>query len=358
MNSYFLCVTQPTNAGDLLINRMLIEELSLYGKVYVDCYNCPESFTSILVGHSDNIIDVYKTFGFSLKRGSFMRFFRLLRNHNIRLYTHSPGPLNRVTNLPSWFCFKIIRGILSLSKVSFIRIGNCCSAAMATGTNVLESKSVEYYVRSRKGVIFLNKFRKEGIDYIPDLAFLYKRHVNYCEKSRIALMSFRQVTENLEGFVDWVKNCVCILQDNGYEVLFYHQVKCDFSFMKYLYDELGNDNIQFRSEILWYDDFSFYADKSIVVSNRLHCLLMGIVYNAVPLAYVDGEKKIQKIKDVFESSMFSKSNNYITDYTSNNKLVDLVSRMTFHQMIIRDIVKDNFETCYNTIKRIVERLDM
>ena len=357
MNSYFLCVTQPTNAGDLLINRMLIEELSLYGKVYVDCYNCPEYFTSILVGCSDNIIDVYKVFGFSLKKGSFMKFFRFLRSHDIRLYTQSPGPLNKVTNLLSVFCFKIIRGILALLKISFIRIGNCCSTAMATGINVLESKSVEYYVRSKKGVIFLNQFRKEGIHYIPDLAFLYKRHVNYCQKCKIALMSFREVTKNLDEFVTWVKDCVCILQDNGYDVLFYHQVKADNSFMQYLYDELENNKIQFKSEILWYDEFSFYANKSIVVSNRLHCLLMGVVYNAVPLAYVDSEKKVQKIKDVFESSMFNKSSNYITDAASSKKLVDLISKITFHQMIIRDIVDDNFNVCCNTIKTLVEHLD-
>lgn len=356
MNSYFLCVTQPTNAGDLLINRMLIEELSIYGKVYVDCYNCPEYFTSILIGCSENIVDVYKTFGFSLKRGAFINFFIFLRNHNIKLYTQSPGPLNKIRSFPLMFSFKIIRGILCLLKVPFIRIGNCCSAAMNTGINVLESNSVEYYVRSKKGVNFLNQFREEGIHYIPDLAFLYKRHVNDCKKNKIALMSFRQVTKNLDEFVTWVKNCVCILQNNGYDVLFYHQVKTDKSFMQYLYDKLRDDKIQLRSEILWYDDFSFYANKSIVVSNRLHCLLMGVVYNVIPLAYVDEEKRVQKIKEVFESSMLNNANNYIADVTSNKKLEDIISNITFHQMIIGDVVEENFKVCSKTIKTLVKRL--
>ena len=37
-NFYFLCITQPSNLGDLIINKMLVDELCRYGKVYVDAY--------------------------------------------------------------------------------------------------------------------------------------------------------------------------------------------------------------------------------------------------------------------------------------------------------------------------------
>lgn len=48
MNSYFICATQPTNLGDLVINKMLVDELCRYGKVFVDAYGLPEEFTKYL----------------------------------------------------------------------------------------------------------------------------------------------------------------------------------------------------------------------------------------------------------------------------------------------------------------------
>ncbi|WP_373941208.1 hypothetical protein OEG92_15795 [Polaribacter sejongensis] len=40
MKIYFLVATQHDNLGDLLINKMLINEISKYGTVYVDASRC------------------------------------------------------------------------------------------------------------------------------------------------------------------------------------------------------------------------------------------------------------------------------------------------------------------------------
>lgn len=356
MNSYFLCVTQPSNAGDLLINRMLVEELSQYGTVYVDCYNCPSTFKSILVGGADNIVDIYNTYGWSLKKGAFYSFTRFLKKKNITLYTQSPGPLNKMSSLLLKFSYSIIRAILAKSRVSFIRIGNCCSAAIVTKTNILESHNVEYYVRSKNAVSFLRQFRENGIHYIPDLAYLYRNHAVISEKKKIALMSFRKVTESLDEFVAWVKGCVNQLVVSGYEVVFYYQVKSDADFMKYLHDIIGSKSIILKTDQLWYDNFDFYSDKSLVISNRLHCLLMGAVYNAVPLAYVDGEKHVRKIQDVFESSFGGNSATYLTNFTESTKLSNIIENLSVYQKNIDEIVDNNNEVCRNTVNHIYQQI--
>lgn len=356
MNSYFLCVTQPTNAGDLLINRMLVEELSLYGKVFVDCYNCPNDFRTLLIGNTENVIDVNKEYKFTLKRGAFFAFFRFLKKNEIGLYTQSPGPLNRYSKWSLRISFSIIRKILSVLNIPFVRIGCCCSKAISTHTNVLESKNVQYYVRSQKGVEFLKSFRSSGISYIPDLAFLYKYKVHLSSKTKTAIISFREVKDNYELFFQWLKDCIGLLVANDYKIILYYQVKGDKSFMLKLFEQLNSDSICFRENIVWYDNFDFYSDKSIVISNRLHCLLMGAIYNAIPYAYVDNGKLVRKISDVFDASMGEYSSKYISDIHDKARFQDLIDNIEDNQCIVARIVDNNAALCRNTIQSVVNRV--
>lgn len=351
-NSYFLCVTQPNNVGDLLINRMLIEELSLYGHVYVDCYNCPDDFRYFLIGKSDKIIDIYKACGFTLKKGSIFRFIQLIKKSNIKLYTQSPGPLNKIERIHLRFYFTIVRKSLSMLHVPFVRIGNCCSAAIATKTNVVESKDVDYYVRSKNAVDFLKKYKREGVYYIPDLAFLYKKYVRLSDKSKTAVLSFREVRENQDQFFEWLKSCVDLLKKEGFKVILYHQVKDDLAFMEKLYNIIKN--IEIRKEIVWFENFDFYADKSVVISNRLHCLLLGAIYNAVPYAYLSHEKLVLKISDVFMSTMGPYASNYLDDSMDIIKLQDILNNLSAHQSIIRKIVDENSKLCSKVISTIMK----
>ena len=82
MNSYFLCISQPTNLGDLIINRMLILELSKYGNVYVDAYNTPVSFRKELFGKS-NIIDMGMCCDFSAKKMQLFRLYKFIKKEDI-----------------------------------------------------------------------------------------------------------------------------------------------------------------------------------------------------------------------------------------------------------------------------------
>lgn len=355
MDTYFLCVTQPFNAGDLLINRMLVEELSQYGKVYVDCYNCPKDFRSILIGSSENIIDVYKEYGFTLKKGAIIQFAKLISKNKIGIYTQSPGPLNKIKNIPQRLSFAAIRKTLSFLHIPFVRIGNCCSAAIVTNTNIIEDHNVHYYVRSKNAVAFLNHFNSNISHYIPDLAFLYAKYKQPLDKKKIAIFSFREIAMNIDGFVEWVKACINTLRGKGYTLIFYYQVKTDVTFMETLYDLVGDDSIEFRREILWYDNFDFYADKSIVISNRLHCLLMGAIQGAIPYAYVENNKLVRKIQDVFESIFENNMFHYLANTMPESELATLVDNISMHQSYIANVVNTNYTLCKSTIQNIMIR---
>lgn len=354
MNSYFLCVTQPSNAGDLLINRMLIEELSLYGKVYVDCYNCPKDFRVPLLGNTENVVDVNNEYDFTLKRGAFFSFSKLLEQNEIGLYTQSPGPLNKHSKWSLRISFSIIRTILSALHIPFVRIGCCCSTAISTHTNVIESRKVQYYVRSRIGVEFLKNYRNYGINYIPDLAFLYHYKVKFTSKRKMAVISFREVTDCYEQFLKWLKDSISILIASEYKIIFYYQVKSDEAFMRKLFYQFNSDTITYRKHILWYDEFDFYADKTIVISNRLHCLLMGAVYNAIPFAYDDNGLSVRKISDVFVSVMGGNASNFLAQIDDHNKLLNLLGNTSKYQRVISNNVDENAQLCRSTIKYIVD----
>ncbi len=355
MNFYFLCVTQPYNAGDLLINRMLLEELGKYGKVFVDCYNCPEDFRSFLIGNTDNIVDVYKTYGITLKKGCLISFAKLVKKENIQLYTQSPGPINKISDIKLRFSFSLIYKILSFLRIPIVCIGNCCSSAIVTRTNVVSKSVASYYVRSEKAVSFLKQCGAENVHYIPDLAYLYHSRIVETEKKKIAAFSFREVKENLNLFIEWIRDVIFFLIRNDYKIVFYHQVKTDKCFMRTLYDAIGIKEIELISEVIWYDTFGFYTDKSIIISNRLHCLLLGAVYNAVPLAYIDNDRLTRKITDVFDSSMGEYSERFITSSISIEKLSNIVNDYYKYNQIIKGIVSTNYKLCSANINKIISK---
>ena len=78
MNSYFICATQPSNLGDLIINKMLIDELCRYGNVYVDAYGIPAEFKSIIL-RNNNAIDVDGYLNITVKRFGITNVLRLIK---------------------------------------------------------------------------------------------------------------------------------------------------------------------------------------------------------------------------------------------------------------------------------------
>lgn len=353
MNIYYLCLTQQSNMGDLVINRMLIQELGKYGTVYVDCYGVSKKFKQYIL-ESQNTIDVYKEYGVSLKKGKLIKFAYFTKQFNVRLFVQSPGPIAEPNSFWTKTYLRIVYKWVKANRIPFYRIGSCCSAIMAR-KGMLHNCNVScYFLRAKNTVEYMKSLGYNNVDYIPDLAYLLPSET-FSVKKKKAAINFREIKTDLSTFMSWIKDVVSLLISNGYTVELYYQVQQDKIFMQAIFDNLNNYNVVFREEILWFDRVDYYADKDLVVSNRLHSLLIGASYGAIPIAYIDTDVLIAKVKDIFQSSFDGKCFNYITTNRSLDVIKKALKNKEKYQKQISYIFRRNKSLCQNTIKLIIEK---
>lgn len=139
----------------------------------------------------------------------------------------------------------------------------------------------------------LNELKHRGyahVSYFPDLALL-----GACDfpdggsQGRVAL-SFRdriperRYTGAGGSFLKAVAETMGCLREtfSGRDLLTYHQVDEDHGGMRRLSEACGVPNKPSRLAIP--DYHLFYRENSFVISNRLHCLLLGAMNGVVPIA--------------------------------------------------------------------------
>lgn len=302
---YFLCITQPTNLGDLVINKMLIEELCRYGKVYVDAYHTPEEFKKELL-INPSTVDLYREKGISAKRLNLFRLFLLAKKENIHFYFSSPGPIEGGGHSIYSIVFKLIKLTFRLAGAKIISIGGCASSLVYSNAAFKSTDTDHYFMRSQTSVSYINKFCAGKASYIPDLAFLLKYYHSKDLKiekiSKKVLVSFRKIDDESSAFFEWCVSIIKLLLREGHPVVLYYQVKSDFEFMSRLYKETQSDGAFFIQKQVWYEDLAIYDDAGFVISNRLHSILIGAVLGLIPIAIIIDSKLVAKIKDVLSSS--------------------------------------------------------
>lgn len=351
MNIYFLVLTQPSNVGDLLINKMLIKELARQGKVYIDCYNCAADFRDSLFANMENVVDVYKSYHFTAKKLNLVKFASLLKRENIGLYTQSPGPLKKITQLKLRIGLGMIHRTIRLLEIPFYRIGNCCSEAIDSRADVVEKGVSAYFLRSTESVNYLKSLTNKPVKYIPDLAYLYNYEAKSSQKDKIAVLCFRKV-KNIDNFLPYVSWIVDYLRDKGYIIRLAYQVKQDASFTNMLYEYLKKDGVSLRGDIIWYDNLNFYENVDIVLSNRLHSLLIGAMHGAIPVAFTDSDKVVRKIEDVYKSSLPTISNSLLLNKQNFHSITEILhNRDTLRNKLYQHI-QENADLCRDIIANI------
>lgn len=353
MNFYYLCATQSSNVGDLLINKMLIDELCKYGNVYIDCYNIPNTFKQYIL-ENKRAIDIYEISGFSLKKGNIIKFYKFAKKTNIHIFTQSPGPLGKLSKSYSLY-FKVISKILKLLKIRYYLIGNCCSKSIAAHEKISISNADNYLVRSDSSVQYLLKLGIKNVQYIPDLAFLYREKAQISDDKKTVTLSFREVNIDYFIFIKWLKQVLSILKNNGFHAELIYQVHKDKEFATKLKSDLCKEcNITFVDEIIWFNKINYYSGKSIVISNRLHSLLLGALHNAIPLALCDRNMELAKITDVYNTSFKEISDDLLISTDSINKIEHILSSLTYYKEHLRKIVDYNSELCHEKIKQLYD----
>lgn len=355
VNTYYICATQTNNLGDLMINKMLVDELCKYGKVYLDVFGIPDEFKYPLLKNK-NVIDT-STFGFTVKRLSINNLYKyivFLKKNNVKLITRSPGPLEEPSKKVR-LGFSIINKIANLFKVRVVYFGNCCSEALSNSHKLKSTYMNEIYVRSQNSLEYAKKFISCTMSYIPDMAYLMVTPKVY-EKKKIVIVDYREVADANEVSIADLRLIVRDFRLLGYAVELYYQVKSDKEGMLSLYDLLKDEGVKMRQDLLWYDDIEeYYSDKAFVISNRLHSLLFGAVYGVIPIARISNDPHISKIMHVFRSSLSELFyNNIYLDKPLNVR--NLVDNEVLYRNILRSNMKYNRNKCSEVINKVLRNI--
>ncbi|TFD83904.1 polysaccharide pyruvyl transferase family protein [Cryobacterium lactosi] len=124
-----------------------------------------------------------------------------------------------------------------------------------------------------------------ALEMQPDLAFAHSGFAS--ARKGLALISLRG---DRKVDREMVKTAVEVLKGAGYDVKFVTQVKRDDNQHSELAYEFGLDAILWgsKSHLDQFDTIrAAYAEADIVISNRLHALILGIQHGAFPVAVVE-----------------------------------------------------------------------
>lgn len=354
MNSYFICATQYSNLGDLMINKMLIDELCKYGKVYIDATGVPDDFKYPLL-ENKNAEDVDK-FGFSAKRlsiSNILRFIKFIIRNEVRIITRSPGPLCD-SSIKIRLGFSLINLLSRVCGAKVFYFGNCCSQAMMNKEPLHSTYVNSVFVRSRQSVDYAKKYMNCQVSYIPDMAYLMNSERVYNKKKKV-IIDYRPLFNEKDKAISDLKSIVHDFRDHGFEVELYYQVKTDKEETFSLYEQLKGEGVSIRKKVLWYNEIeSYYSDKAFVVSNRLHSLLFGAVYGVIPIARLSNDAKVAKILHVFQSSLpdiFSRSIMVEKPFYAH----DFISKETKLRENLMLFMKTNKQLCSDVIYDICSK---
>ena len=180
-NAVVILATQPSNMGDLLINKSLTDNLCDYTNVYIDDLNVPKTFSKYLFTKNVNSLS---DFGFSFKNASGIKFLGF-NKIKFDYAFFSPGPSGGVLGLKGSvraFIILALLAVLRLKGVMIIQLGidmrhysYMDELLYKIKTKILD---VRYFVRSKNNLKDIQKLGVKNVGHIPDMAFMHKRRLN------------------------------------------------------------------------------------------------------------------------------------------------------------------------------------
>lgn len=305
----YIVATQYDNLGDLLINKCLLSMLCKYGKVYVDTKNVPKHFKNILLGDSPNLVDLKVKHQISFK-GLGILSIPFRKNLNFSHVFKSPGPFgsskSSLDKIRSTSIFLIFYLFQHLGAKGYF-VGNDYIVSNKFDIFILKKFSSilsEIQVRSHINVKEISFYGVDNVKYIPDLCFAFKSKIVKNVKSKICI-SFRDLADE-EWDIQlkrYIKTIIRFFSKENFQIEFFYQVERDMSYNKGLYDFFKKDfsSIKFRNDVINWNDIENYSNAKFVVSNRLHVLLLGQNYGAIPIAVLNNSSKTVKIRNIFET---------------------------------------------------------
>lgn len=355
------------NTGEVLIYRTLLENLREYGHVIVDDSSHIQPLFLKRIGiRDDERRSRYTDLSFTkfIIASSFKNIFA---RHRMYFATgvgdHAViGFKGAIKNFISFLFILLIR----LCGVKTLRIGMSIrfEGTLAKLSERLLAVAIpNYFVRDS---ISADNCHKAGVNVriAPDLSWGYRvsgiKHSN--KDSNLIILSFRDYVtrQAIEPYRTELYNCIGsllkhIFKDKTKKVLLTYQ--CDHD--KYVQEEILRKfghlgNISIAHELITLENANeYYGKASIVLSNRLHVLLLGYKYGALTIGLTDLKAHV-KIRGIFE------------DAHLGSHLIDIhqpIENIYSHYDSLASNIEDNWQDIhrmearnYQSLKEVFERV--
>lgn len=327
------------NTGEVLIYKSLLEFLRQYGEIIVDDSPHIQPLFLQRIG----IRDEEKLH--SHTRHGFIHYILLTALRNI----FSRRPLFFVTGVgdhkvkgakKNVFSFAFLL-LCKLCGMRTLRIGMSISFAnkAAYRSERLLAKVIPYYyVRDS---LSLEACHQAGIYkamLAPDLSWGYtvpRKIEKSAESPMQIIFSFRDYctsTKDKETYCSHLVHAIGIVlahicKDQSVQVLFTYQCDKDFAFMADLKSKFVQySNIRLVKELITLDNAQdYYGKTQLVITNRLHVLLLAYKYGALTVGLTDLDKH-KKILGIFQDNRLS--DQLIDIHYDNQEIIKAFKRIT------------------------------
>jgi len=305
MNFSFISVrTQYENLGDALINRELIGLLSAQGKLVVDVSGVPVWFVDMLALPADavRVRGQLRLLGHMvLRRLAGHRVYHFFIPGGMRGEYSRHQFFRKCVSLLPYYALSLLGARFCQVGLSFESLGPRHTAYLRLRNRVMHA----FHVRDRGSSELLTSLGVAHCGLLPDLAFnTFESGRREIRPTAAACFSFRtdQHLEQLEDCYEAMQRAIRALPKQTRYFLVV-QVERDRAGMETirarLRDELGIE-ARIHQETRDIERLrDFYRGMDVVISNRLHVLLLGAGVGARSIAYVDEAN--QKISGMFET---------------------------------------------------------
>lgn len=315
---------KKSNLGDILINALLIRELSKHGKVWLD--NKPDrSFEELITANNQFSDNIHFQKRASRWRGlPVLRWFGLLKIlPGLTCVFDPPGHHFENGKFKSFLkgLKYITRAtILKNYRIKMVRLG----VTMGPYSNYnwkVQSFLSGYYscigIRDQSNYQLLTSNRFRNLQLVDDLSFLYDANEFLAVDppaaatgQELVIMSFRGAIENaqtdeeyLGEIIEAIKKFIHVNELNEEaRILFTYQVKEDLEVIKRIalaIDRPGLHTEVMEEQLDLVDAIRLYRSSRFVLTNRLHVALLALLNDAPCFALTDLNRH-HKLVNVFK----------------------------------------------------------
>lgn len=352
---YYDLSTQYENTGDLLINKAAIEILRKKNSLIIDDTKAPRWFVECVLAPHDKLLSRFSNKS-AVKE---VVYDLVLQKLGIRVKSESylvlvPGHISgsglktniaKLKRLAALSAIRLLGGKIVKFGVSigpFDHFGSFIES--------LISRTYHYYgLRDQDSINLAKKLNFRNTRFFPDLAWSYKTGNSLINDERNnVIFSFRSNAYGVSHQDDYLKKVIKCLREivldvnfKNKKILIAYQVSYDRSASIEIYEQLKqiSDVELIDRKLSLNDAIALYHTADMVVTNRLHVLLLAAQCAALPIALIkqNDNKKIIGIFGDNDLSQLLIDSDYSSPETVSGKINQICSSKNRYMRTIQEV---------------------